>query len=68
LFVLYDQAYIKSETESGKFEDFPMGLGLGLSLGLKSGVFNFVFAMGNWEEEPFSFDLAKVHLGYVNVF
>ena len=68
LFVLYDQAYVRSDTGTGKFQDFPMGLGLGLSLGLKSGILNFAFAMGRWEEEPFSFQLAKVHLGYINVF
>ena len=68
LFVLYDQTYLRSDTGTGKFEDFPMGFGLGLSLGLKSGVFNFAFAMGRWEEEPLSFELAKVHLGYINVF
>lgn len=68
LFVLYDQAYVRRDAGTGKFEDFPMGLGMGLSLGLKSGVFNFAFAMGRWEEEPLSFQLAKVHLGYINVF
>ncbi len=68
LFLLYDQAFIRRDAGPDKFEDFPMGLGLGLSLGLKSGVFNFAFAMGRWEQEPFSFQLAKVHFGYVNVF
>jgi len=68
LFVFYDQSFLSFDVNENDFQDFPLGVGVGVSLGLKAGVFNFVYAIGRSDDQPFTFSLSKIHFGYISTF
>jgi len=68
IFLFYDQAFVAYDLESAKFDDYPLGIGLGMRLNLPQGVFNFVYGVGRSQDQDLSFNLSKIHFGYVSKF
>ncbi|HTO16935.1 MAG TPA: BamA/TamA family outer membrane protein [Edaphocola sp.] len=46
----------------------PLSLGMGLTLENKTGIFNFIVAVGKNQNETFQFKNTNVHFGYVSYF
>jgi len=68
LFAFIDPAWINDESISPSISDTPFGTGLGISFSTSSGIFNFVFAFGQSQNQELSFDQAKIHFGYTGRF
>jgi outer membrane translocation and assembly module TamA len=66
--LFYDQGYISNKSVLIWEEDFPLGAGAGFSLATTAGIFNFVFALGRSNTQPFDFSFSKIHFGYVSRF
>lgn len=67
LLAFFDQGIVKNNLNLQKL-DHPSGFGLGLSLGLDQGHFNFIYALGNSQFQPLSFQTSKIHFGYISRF
>lgn len=63
----FDGAYVQN-INSLQSVTYLMGFGLGASIETKAGIFKIDYAMGKYENEPISFNNAKVHFGYLNTF
>ena len=63
----FDGAYVQN---INNFEtvSYLMSIGIGASIETKAGIFKIDYAMGKFENEPISFNNAKVHFGYLNTF
>ncbi len=68
LIVLYDQAYLSYDTGLSTFNDAPSGLGVGLALQAGNGLLNIIYALGRTADQSFSFNLSKIHFGYMAKF
>ena len=68
LFLFYDQAFIQRKLIKNFNEDFPLGMGVGISFAVKGGVFNFVYALGQSQEQTLGFNRSKIHFGFVSRF
>ncbi len=68
LFVFYDQAYLLRTTYTQSNRERPAGLGIGLNLGTSAGLFRLAYAVGKTAQQPFNFNLAKIHFGYISRF
>lgn len=66
--VFADQGYMYYRLQTEFSEDLPLGLGVGFSFASGQGVFNFVYALGKDQNQPFNFNLSKIHFGYVSRF
>ncbi len=66
--LFFDQAAMSKDFEVKNDTQFPFGLGAGFSFSTNSGIFNFVFAMGKSENQPFGIDYSKIHFGYISRF
>lgn len=64
--VFFDQAVIKEDF--GKDIQYPFGTGAGFSFSTNAGIFNFVFAMGKSNDQPFDINYSKIHFGYISRF
>jgi translocation and assembly module TamA len=64
--VFFDQAVIKDDF--GSDIQFPFGTGAGFSFSTNAGIFNFVFAMGKSNDQPFGINYSKIHFGYISRF
>jgi outer membrane protein assembly factor BamA len=53
---------------AGTGADWPVATGAGLSLQTGNGIFNFIYALGKSNTQPFSFNLSKIHFGYTGRF
>ncbi|HRP89458.1 MAG TPA: BamA/TamA family outer membrane protein [Edaphocola sp.] len=51
-----------------KYSNRPLSLGMGLTLENKTGIFNFIIAMGKHQNESFQFRNTNVHFGYISYF
>ncbi len=66
--VFYDQGIVNNEFQVGSEIQYPFGTGAGFSFSTNAGIFNFVFAMGKSNDQPFQMDHAKIHFGYISRF
>ncbi|MEO1055015.1 MAG: hypothetical protein AAFX87_30555 [Bacteroidota bacterium] len=68
LFVFYDQSFLQYDLVENSFEDYPLGVGGGISLEGKGGTLTLAYALGRSQDQPLSFNLSKLHIGYVAKF
>ncbi len=67
MMVFFDQALINDST-LGRDSEYVFGTGAGMSFNTEAGTFNFVFALGKSEIQPFSFNYSRLHFGYISRF
>ncbi len=68
LFAFYDQSIYDLAVNSTRQGDHPLGLGLGLTLSTETGLFRLVYALGQSEDQPMTFNQAKIHFGFTSRF
>lgn len=68
LFIFYDQAYLRRNLPSNFSEDFPLGMGVGMRFSTRSGIFSFVYALGQSANQVIAFNRSKIHFGLVSKF
>jgi outer membrane protein assembly factor BamA len=68
LFLFFDQSVLQLPQQESTFVEWPFGAGAGLSFTTEAGIFNLAFALGRSAAQPFDFEYAKVHIGYVSRF
>jgi hemolysin activation/secretion protein len=68
LFVFTDWGYIEKNTETDKFSDRPLGLGVGMNLETKIGIFGISYAIGKQKNSALDFGEGKIHFGMVSIF
>jgi hemolysin activation/secretion protein len=68
LFLFFDQSVLQLPLQGSTFVEWPFGAGAGLSFTTEAGIFNLAFALGRSSTQPFDFEYAKVHIGYVSRF
>lgn len=66
--VFTNAAYYQKRLKSSLAEDFPLGFGAGYNYLTKLGMFSIIFAVGRQQNNPFDFNAAKIHVGYLNRF
>ncbi len=66
--LFYNMAYYREDIRNYSKHDTPMGMGLGYNYLTKAGLFSISFAVGKQMDNPFDFNAAKVHIGYLNRF
>ncbi len=66
--MFFDQAVMSNNFGSNNASQFPFGAGAGFSFSTIAGIFNFVFAMGKSEDQPFGIEYSKIHFGYISRF
>lgn len=66
--IFFDQAVMSNNFETNNATQFPFGTGAGFSFSTIAGIFNFVFAMGKSENQPFGIEYSKIHFGYISRF
>lgn len=64
--VFFDQAIIQEDF--GNEFQYPFGTGAGFSFHTNAGIFNFVFALGKSNDQPFGINYSKIHFGYISRF
>ncbi len=67
-FFFFDYAVLETFWRNQQSYDQPFGTGTGISFSTKSGVFNFVYAIGKSGSQPFGFNFSKIHFGYISRF
>jgi outer membrane protein assembly factor BamA len=68
LFSFIDGGWAKNDVPGYAINNLYLGIGLGLAFETKAGIFNMSYAIGKQNSDPFAFNQAKIHLGYVNFF
>ncbi|MBY0426737.1 MAG: hypothetical protein K2Q22_13945, partial [Cytophagales bacterium] len=68
LFLFFDQAYYTTATRDFFKQDFPFGFVEGASFTSSAVVFNFAYGLGLSSDQKISFNLSKIHFGYVSRF
>ncbi|MDO7873449.1 BamA/TamA family outer membrane protein [Hymenobacter sp. ASUV-10] len=70
VFLFVDQAYLRQDIPTERYDDFPTGMGAGLSFRTPAGLFQFVYSVGQSKEARQSFALgnSKVHFGLTSRF
>lgn len=63
-----DQSIIQKQTITTNDEEFPMALGAGINFETKPGIFSISYALGKFNGDPFEFQSAKIHFGFINLF
>lgn len=64
--VFFDPAVIKDGY--GTDTQYPFGTGAGFSFSTNAGIFNFIFAMGKSNDQPFGINYSNIHFGYISRF
>ncbi len=67
-FVFIDGAALGYDINDQNFKDYPFGLGAGFSLSTKAGLLHIIYALGKSQQQPFSLNYSKIHIGYSNRF
>lgn len=67
LFTFIDYGFYEKRL-SEYHRDNPMGLGIGLDFDSGAGIFTIIYAIGRQAGNPFDFQAAKIHFGYLNRF
>lgn len=68
LLLFYDQAFLERRLFNSSFTDSPLGLGAGISFSTAAGIFNFIYAVGQSQNEALNFSRAKIHFGFISRF
>lgn len=68
LLLFAEQSFMNYRLGTDQVDDWPIGLGAGLSLSTNSGVFNFVYSLGQAKTQQLQFNQSKVHFGYITRF
>jgi outer membrane protein assembly factor BamA len=68
LFSFVDGGWAKNDVPGYAINNLYLGIGVGLAFETKAGIFNMSYAVGKQNSDPFLFNQAKIHLGYVNFF
>jgi outer membrane protein assembly factor BamA len=63
-----DGGIYENNNIDGYSSDTPLGLGAGISFETNAGIFTFNYAIGKQMGNPFQFQAAKIHFGFVNFF
>jgi hemolysin activation/secretion protein len=66
--LFYDQSALIDDFDKNMMVQYPFGTGAGFSFSTQAGIFNFVFAMGKSNVQPFGFEYSKIHFGYISRF
>ena len=66
--IFFDQAAITDDFDPESDVQYPFGTGAGFSFSTNAGIFNFVFAMGKSNDQPFGINYSKIHFGYISRF
>lgn len=66
--LFFDQAVIMDDFDLESEIQYPFGTGAGFSFSTNAGVFNFVFALGKSNNQPFGINYSKIHFGYISRF
>jgi outer membrane protein assembly factor BamA len=67
LLLLADYALLAEDSNAKRFYS-AAGLGAGIQLFTRAGNFRLLYAIGAAPQQPFAFNRAKIHFGYVSVF
>lgn len=69
LMAFAEQAAVRTHTRRNEaYLDLPTSAGAGISFATKTGVFYFVYAMGNSKTQPISVINSKIHFGLISQF
>ncbi len=68
LLLFYDQGYLVNDLNPAGKYDYPLGFGAGVSFTTPAGVFNFIYSLGNSNDQKISINLSKIHFGITSRF
>ncbi len=68
LLLFAEKSYMQYRVGTDSVEDWPMGIGAGLSLSTNTGIFNFVYSLGQAAIQKMQFNQSKIHFGYITRF
>lgn len=69
LMAFAEQAAVRAYTRRNEvYLDFPTSAGAGISFATKTGIFYFIYAMGNSKTQPISVINSKIHFGLISQF
>lgn len=69
LMAFAEQAVVRAHTRRNEvYLDMPTSAGAGISFATKTGVFYFIYAMGNSKTQPISVINSKIHFGLISQF
>ena len=68
LLLFYDQGYMVNDLVDTKKFDYPLGFGAGVSFTTNAGVFNFIYSLGQSNDQKISLNLSKIHFGITSRF
>lgn len=68
LLLFVEKSFMKYRLGESSVEDWPMGVGMGVSMSTNSGIFNFVYSLGQAVVQKMQFNQSKVSFGYVTRF
>jgi outer membrane protein assembly factor BamA len=63
-----EKSYMKYRLGTDSVDDWPLGVGIGVSLSTNTGIFNFVYSMGQAIVQRLEFSQSKISFGYVTRF
>ncbi len=66
-YIFTDMAYYENHTNN-LVHDTPIGIGVGTNFSTKAGIFTVSYALGKQFNNPFQFNNARIHIGYISVF
>ncbi len=68
LLLFAEQTFMKYRLGNNSVDDWPIGVGAGLSLSTNTGIFNFVYSLGQSQTQKMTFSQSKVSFGYITRF
>ena len=68
LLLFAEKSFMNYRLGNESVEDWPTGVGAGISLSTNTGIFNFVYSLGESLVQKMQFNQSKVHFGYITRF
>ncbi len=68
LLLFTEKSFMNYRLGTDSVEDWPFGVGAGISLSTNTGIFNFVYSLGQSITQKLQFNQSKVHFGYITRF
>lgn len=68
VYLLSDYMFLGKKNTLSDCANHALGVGVGLDLNTPAGVFSLVYAVGKWNDNPFSIRNSKIHFGYKSYF